>query len=47
MAARSAGFVTARIDPAKIAEARGMVPSLTHDRAFTPPLVARRPLAAE
>jgi predicted amidohydrolase len=41
------GIVTARIDPAKIAEARGMVPSLTHDRAFTPPALAPRPLAAE
>ncbi len=41
------GFVTARIDPARIAEARRMVPSLTHDRAFTPPALAPRPLAAE
>jgi deaminated glutathione amidase len=41
------GIVTARIDPGKIAEARGMVPSLTHDRAFTPPALAPRPLAAE
>jgi len=41
------GIVTARIDPAKIAEARGMVPSLTHDRAFTPPALAPRSLAAE
>ncbi len=41
------GFVTARIDPAKIAEARRSVPSLTHDRAFTPPAVTRSPLAAE
>ena len=41
------GIVTARIDPAKIAEARRMVPSLTHDRAFTPPALAPRPLAAE
>jgi deaminated glutathione amidase len=41
------GIVTAKIDPAKIAEARGMVPSLTHDRAFTPPALAPRPLAAE
>ncbi|HVC56666.1 MAG TPA: carbon-nitrogen hydrolase family protein [Stellaceae bacterium] len=41
------GVVTARIDPAKIAEARRAVPSLTHDRAFTPPAVARRKLAAE
>jgi predicted amidohydrolase len=41
------GIVTARIDPARIAEARGMVPSLTHDRAFTPPELIPRPLAAE
>ena len=41
-----AGFITARIDPARVAEARRMVPSLTHDRAFTPP-AAIRPLAAE
>jgi deaminated glutathione amidase len=41
------GIVTAKIDPAKIAEARRSVPSLTHDRAFTPPALAPRPLAAE
>jgi predicted amidohydrolase len=41
------GFVTARVDPAKVAEARRTVPSLTHDRAFTPPALAPRPLAAE
>jgi predicted amidohydrolase len=41
------GFVTARIDPAKVAEARRTVPALTHDRAFTPPARAPRPLAAE
>ncbi|MGC2412456.1 MAG: carbon-nitrogen hydrolase family protein [Stellaceae bacterium] len=41
------GFVTARIDSAKVAEARRTVPSLTHDRAFTPPALAPRPLAAE
>jgi deaminated glutathione amidase len=41
------GIVTARIDPGRIAEARGMVPSLTHDRAFTPPALAPCPLAAE
>ncbi|WP_366555035.1 carbon-nitrogen hydrolase family protein [Aquibaculum sediminis] len=28
------GVVTARIDPALVAEARRMVPALTHDRAF-------------
>ena len=31
------GFVTARIDPAKVAEARAMIPALTHDRGFAPP----------
>jgi len=41
------GIVTARIDPARIAEARRTVPSLTHDRAFTPPELPLRPLAAE
>jgi predicted amidohydrolase len=41
------GIATARIDPAEIAKARGMVPSLTHDRVFTPPVRAARPLAAE
>jgi predicted amidohydrolase len=39
--------VTARIDPARIAEARRVVPSLQHDRAFAPPEMATRPLAAE
>jgi len=41
------GIVTARIDPARIAEARRMVPSLQHDRAFTPPEVAPLQRAAE
>jgi len=41
------GFVTATIDPGRIAEARRSVPSLTHDRAFAPPALAARPLAAE
>jgi deaminated glutathione amidase len=41
------GIVAARIDPAEIAKARGMVPSLRHDRPFTPPVLATRPLAAE
>lgn len=40
-------IVTARIDPARIAEARGMIPSLGHDRTFTMPTTAARPLAAE
>ena len=29
------GVVVADIDPAKVAEARGRVPSLSHDRRFT------------
>jgi predicted amidohydrolase len=41
------GIVTARVDPGRIGEARRTVPSLTHDRAFTPPALAPRPLAAE
>jgi predicted amidohydrolase len=39
------GFIVATVDPAKIAEARRAVPSLSHDRPFTPPAV--KPLAAE
>ncbi len=31
------GVVTARIDPARVAEARAMIPALAHDRGFTPP----------
>ncbi|HJU17517.1 MAG TPA: carbon-nitrogen hydrolase family protein [Stellaceae bacterium] len=31
------GIVSARIDPARVAEVRHMVPSLGHDRSFTPP----------
>ena len=41
------GIVTARIEPARIAEARRMVPSLQHDRDFTPPQVVPLRLAAE
>src|SRR5919107_1341719 len=37
------GIVTARIDPARVAEARRSVPSLTHDRSFTPPALVSRP----
>ncbi len=46
-AGEGVGIVTARIDPAAIARARRMVPSLQHDRPFTPPKLAARPLAAE
>ncbi len=41
------GIVSARVDPARIAECRGMVPSLGHDRPFAMPAPAARPLAAE
>jgi predicted amidohydrolase len=41
------GFVTAEIDPAKVAEARRSVPSLRHDRDFAPPLRAERGVAAQ
>ncbi|MGA7264104.1 MAG: nitrilase-related carbon-nitrogen hydrolase, partial [Stellaceae bacterium] len=41
------GIVSARIDLAAIAKARRMVPSLQHDRPFTKPALAARPLAAE
>ncbi len=41
------GIVTARIDPARVAEVRRMLPSLDHDRPFSMPQPAARPLAAE
>jgi len=41
------GIITAQIDPVRIAKARGMVPSLQHDRGFTPPEVVCLRLAAE
>jgi deaminated glutathione amidase len=41
------GFVCARIDPARIAEVRQMVPSLHHDRAFSPPEETTQRRAAE
>lgn len=41
------GFITAQIDPATVEEARRSVPSLAHDRPFTPPTAAPRPIAAE
>jgi predicted amidohydrolase len=45
-AGEGVGFITAEIDPAKIAEARYMVPSLRHDRAVLAPQAPRK-LAAE
>jgi predicted amidohydrolase len=41
------GVVSARIDPARVAEVRRMVPSLQHDRPFTKPELVPRPLAAD
>lgn len=41
------GVISARVDRARIAEVRGMVPSLGHDRPFTTTALAARPLAAE
>ncbi len=37
------GIVCAEIDPAKIDEARRMVPSLQHDRPFAPPASTTKP----
>jgi predicted amidohydrolase len=41
------GIVSARIDPARIAEVRRMLPSLSHDRPFVGPEPIARPHAAE
>jgi len=46
-AGKGVGIVSARIDLAAIGKARRMVPSLQHDRPFTKPQLAARPLAAE
>jgi len=40
------GFVTAEIDPARVAEVRAMIPSLEHDRPFSPPDRARPRISA-
>lgn len=37
------GFVMAEIDPAEVVKARGMVPSLTHDRRFAAPAEVAKP----
>ncbi|MBV9686923.1 MAG: carbon-nitrogen hydrolase family protein, partial [Alphaproteobacteria bacterium] len=46
-AGKGVGIISARIEVAAIAKARRMVPSLQHDRVFTKPELASRPLAAE
>ena len=40
-----AGFVVTDVDLAKVAEARKMVPSLTHDRPYAPPELYKAPVA--
>jgi predicted amidohydrolase len=37
------GIISAEIDPAKIHEARRMVPSLQHDRPYATPVAVARP----
>jgi predicted amidohydrolase len=41
------GWITADVDPAKVTEARNMVPALKHDRSFSPPERAIAGRAAE
>jgi predicted amidohydrolase len=41
-AGEEVGVITAEIDPAKVDEARRMVPSLQHDRPFSPPASSPR-----
>ena len=38
MRARGSGVVFVEVDPAEVARARGMVPSLGHDRDYAPPV---------
>jgi predicted amidohydrolase len=42
----STGVLVADIDLARVAEARGRVPSLSHDRAFAAPVLANAPAIA-
>ncbi|MBV8118398.1 MAG: carbon-nitrogen hydrolase family protein [Alphaproteobacteria bacterium] len=46
-AGEGVGTISAKIDPARVGEVRRMVPSLSHDRPFSEPEGAARPLAAE
>ena len=39
------GFVVADIDLSRVADARRMVPSLTHDRTYSPPVRIESPVA--
>ncbi len=40
-----AGFVVAEVDLGKVADARKMVPSLTHDRSYTTPVLHKAAIA--
>ena len=44
-APETAGFVVADVDPARIAEARKMVPSLSHDRKYAAPALHKPAVA--
>ncbi len=46
-AGEDVGFITARIEPARVMEARAMVPALRHDRDFGPPQPAALKAAGE
>jgi deaminated glutathione amidase len=46
-AGEGVGIISARVEVARTAEARNMVPSLQHDRRFTEPELVAPPLAAE
>jgi len=46
-AGEEVGFVMAEIDPAKVNEARSMVPALRHDRKFNPPVDPALKIAGE
>ncbi len=46
-AGEDVGFITASIDPAKVSEARSMVPALKHDRDFGPPSDSALKIAGE
>ena len=46
-AGENPGYIMAEVDPARVAAARLMIPSLEHDRAFTGPLAVKRVPAAQ
>ena len=46
-AGEDVGVVTADLDMARVAEARGAVPAITHDRAFQSPIPLNRPVLRE